>query len=97
MQPLPFDKRVPGQRVKWSYTRDDGTVIWYTGAVVPLRDGHPLKEIAEETRMMIYVMPDIDEFPWLQGYPFCFYEHDIEEGWGSASPIYAEDEKETDD
>jgi hypothetical protein len=91
MEPLPVEKRVPGQRVKWSYLSRDHGEIWYSGVIIPIPEGHPLKEIHERDRDLIYVMPDIDLYHWLQGYPFAFWDFRIMNGFGFESPLCAEE------
>jgi hypothetical protein len=89
MKPLPIEKRVAGQRVMWDYDGKGGR-LHYTGVIVPLPEDHPLKAKHETDRDLVYVMPDLDLYPWLQGYPFAYWDVDIEGGSGFGSPLYAE-------
>ena len=90
MQPLPFDKRVAGQRVKWYTDTQTRGQIEYTGVIVPLPDDHPLKAQMEVSHELVYVMPDRDKFPWLQAFPFAYWDFMIEGGCGNSSPLYEE-------
>jgi hypothetical protein len=92
MQPLPQEKRAPGQRVQWDYDAPEGK-LHYTGVIVPLPEDHPMKAQHEEDRDLVYVMPDVELYPWLQGYPFAYWDFEIEGGMGFGSPLYAEDEE----